>query len=48
MAGAAGGEFADAQELNKTELLARIESITLDFLRAVEKGDDPELHLVIL
>lgn len=40
-------ELTDAQPLNKTELLARIESVTLDFLRAVESGDDPELHLVL-
>lgn len=45
MAGAVT-ELADAQALNKTELLARIKSLTLDFLRAVERGDDPELHLV--
>ena len=42
----AGAEFADAQELTKAELLARIESVTLNFLRAVERGNDPELHLV--
>ena len=40
------GELADAQALSRTELLARIESVTLEFLRAVERGDDPELHLV--
>lgn len=40
-------ELADAQALDKAQLLARIESVTLDFLRAVEKGDDPELHLVL-
>ena len=40
------GELADAEALSKTELLARIESVTLEFLRAVERGDDPELHLV--
>ena len=43
----AGAEFADAQQLNKAELLTRIEYVTLEFLRAVERGDDPELHLVI-
>jgi len=42
----AEAELADAQALNKAQLLARIESVTLDFLRAIEKGDDPELHLV--
>lgn len=42
----AGAEFADAQELNKAELLTRIESVTLEFLRAVEREDDPELYLV--
>lgn len=42
----AASELADAQALNKTELLTRIESVTLDFIRAVERGDDPKLHLV--
>lgn len=46
MAVAAGAELADARALGKAELLARIESIALEFLRAVERGDDPELHLV--
>ena len=42
----AASELADARALNKTELLVRIESVTLDFIRAVERGDDPALHLV--
>lgn len=42
----AASELVGAHALNKTEILARIESVTLDFIRAVERGDDPALHLV--
>ena len=39
-------EVVDAEPLSKAQLLSRIESVTLDFLKAVERGEDPELHLV--
>jgi len=44
MAGIA--EVVDAEPFSKAQLLSRIESVTLDFLKAVERGEDPELHLV--
>lgn len=44
MAGIA--EVVDAEPLSKAQLLSRIESVTLDFLKAVDRGEDPELHLV--
>lgn len=39
-------ELADARLRSKTEVLATLESLTLDFLRAITRGDDPQLHLV--
>lgn len=39
-------ELADARLRSKIEVLATLESLTLDFLRAITRGDDPQLHLV--
>lgn len=39
-------ELADARLPSRTEVLAILESLTLAFLQAVARGEDPELHLV--
>lgn len=39
-------ELADARLRSKAEVLAILESLTLAFLQAISRGDDPELHLV--
>ncbi len=39
-------ELADARLLSRSEALAVIESLTEEFLEAISRGDDPELHLV--
>lgn len=39
-------EVADARLLPREEVLEIIESLTLRFLQAIAKGEDPELHLV--
>ena len=39
-------ELADARLPSKSEVLALLESLTLAFLQAIAKGEDPELHLV--
>lgn len=45
-AGCLAEELADARLLPQAEVLAILESLTLRFLQAIAKGDDPELHLV--
>lgn len=39
-------EMADAKLLTRSEALGVIESLTLDFLRAIARGEDPEMFLV--
>lgn len=39
-------ELADARLRSKAEVLAILESLTLAFLQAISRGEDPELHLV--
>ena len=46
--GCAAEEVADARLLTKTEALAAIEALTLQFLQTIAKGEDPELLLVSL
>ena len=41
-------ELADARLLSNAEVLAILESLTLAFLQALTRGEDPELHLVRL
>lgn len=41
-------EVADAQLLGRSEALKVIESLTLNFLKAIARGEDPEMFLVRL
>lgn len=45
-AGCLAEELADARLFPQAEVLAILESLTLEFLQAIAKGSDPELHLV--
>ena len=40
-------ELSDARVMSKAQVISAIETLTLDFLRAISNGKDPELSLVI-
>ena len=40
-------ELADARLPSRSEVQAILESLTLSFLQALSRGEDPELHLVV-
>ena len=44
--GCAAEEVADARLLGRSEALRVIEALTLDLLKAVARGEDPEMFLV--